>query len=58
MKTYSAQNKIIQNSREWTKDSTCETKMIKITCLELHTINIETHVPISHPIIALCPSFF
>ena len=42
MKTFSAQNKTVQNSREWTKDSACETKMIKTTCLELHAINTKT----------------
>ena len=58
MKTFSIQKKIIQNSREWTKDLACETKIIKTTCPELHAINIETHAPISHPIRALCLSIF
>ena len=56
MKTFSTQNKVVQNSREWTKDSACETKIIKTTCLELYAMNTETHVPMSHPIRALCLS--
>jgi len=56
MKTFSAQNKAIQNSREWTKDSICETKMIKTTCPKLYAINTETHAPMSHSIRVLCLS--
>ena len=56
MKTFSAQNKVIQNSKERNKDSTYETKMIKTTCPELHAINIKTHIPMSHPIRVLYPS--
>ena len=54
MKTFPTQNKVIQNSREWIKDLTYETKMIKTTCPELHAINIEIHATMSHPIRALC----
>jgi len=32
--------------------------MIKTTCLELHVINTETHVPMLHPIKALCFNVF
>ena len=39
MKTFPAQNKVIQNSRELTEDSICGTKIIKTTCLELYAIN-------------------
>jgi len=39
MKTFPAQNKAIQNSREGTKDLACETKIIITTCSELHAIN-------------------
>ena len=56
MKIFLAQNKVFQNYREWTKDSACETKMIKTTCPELHAINTETNVLMSHPIKALCLS--
>ena len=54
MKTLLAQDKTVQNSREWTKDSACETKMIKTTYPELHAINTKTHALMPHPIRALC----